>query len=202
VSPAQVTLAPGAVRQFSATLSGQPVANVVWSAAGGTIDQTGRFTAGPTPGTFEVRAANATGSSGTAIVVIAASEEDVLLESVTVPVNGTSVISTTVLAAGVTYTLRASGTFRVGGPGDGLADAEYANFASPPASLLDACTTAPVDIGIAVNGAKRRWGAFSPAHLYEITIDGTGTPVSFHYQDCNPRDNSGSLRVDIFGPTP
>jgi hypothetical protein len=67
-----VTLAPGGVQQFSAKLRGTPLTKVKWSATGGTIDQTGKFTAGATPGTFQVRAKNsATGESATAKVVIA-----------------------------------------------------------------------------------------------------------------------------------
>jgi hypothetical protein len=62
-----------------------------------------------------------------------------LLETITVPVDGSSVVSNTPLDSGVTYRLRASGTFIVGGPGDHTGDAEYADFSNPPASLQDRC---------------------------------------------------------------
>jgi hypothetical protein len=71
VEPSQVTVGRGASQEFTATLFGRPAPMVSWSTTGGTIDQTGDFTAGDTPGTFEVRATNAVdGRSGTATVVI------------------------------------------------------------------------------------------------------------------------------------
>ena len=72
VSPASVTLAPGATYQFTATSSGQSV-NPKWRASGGSITQNGRFTAGPTPGSYRVTASMPGGSRGSADVVITSS---------------------------------------------------------------------------------------------------------------------------------
>ena len=62
VSPATVTLAPGAGQQFTAELLGVDE-DVTWSATGGTIDQSGRFVAGSTSGTFTVTAISLTDPS-------------------------------------------------------------------------------------------------------------------------------------------
>ncbi len=71
VEPSQATVGRGASQQFTATLFGRPAPTINWSTTGGAIDQTGDFTAGDTPGTFEVRATNAAdGRSATATVVI------------------------------------------------------------------------------------------------------------------------------------
>lgn len=65
VSPARVTLAPGGRQQFTAERLGvkEPV---TWSATGGSIDQTGRFTAGGAAGTFTVTATSIDDPSRTA----------------------------------------------------------------------------------------------------------------------------------------
>ena len=65
VAPSNVTLGPGAQQQFTAELVGvaEPV---TWSAEGGTIDETGRFTAGNQAGTFTVTATSIDNPSLTA----------------------------------------------------------------------------------------------------------------------------------------
>ena len=77
----------------------------------------------------------------------------VLQETIIVPVDGSSVSSTMILKRGVLYKIKASGTFFVGGPGDGLGDAEYAQLEDPPSSLQDNCGWDPnaVDLGIGIN---------------------------------------------------
>jgi hypothetical protein len=132
-----------------------------------------------------------------------------LLETITVPVNGSSAVSNIALASEVTYKLRASGTFIVGGPGDHLADAEYADFSNPPTSLQDRCG-APLpatDLGIGVNDPNLSatskvpfWGDFAPDHVYTIDFVGQGALISLNYHDCSYDDNSGALMVEIFGP--
>jgi len=133
---------------------------------------------------------------------------DTLLETIVVPVDGSSVTSTTILANGVTYDIRASGTFRIGGPGDGLGDAEYADFSNPPASVFSRCFYDPngLDFGLVinnqVNGNEKfpNWGPYSPTHVYSIAFPGAGAPITFSYFDCPTTDNSGSLTVDILRP--
>jgi hypothetical protein len=60
VSPAQVTLAPGASQQFTVAVQGTSNQAVTWSVTGGgTITPTGTFTSDGTTGTFYVRATSA-----------------------------------------------------------------------------------------------------------------------------------------------
>jgi hypothetical protein len=63
LAPTTVSVQTGQSTQFTATgiLSNngiQPNPDVQWTAAGGTISSTGQFTAGTTPGTYQVRATN------------------------------------------------------------------------------------------------------------------------------------------------
>jgi hypothetical protein len=62
ISPAAVTLDPGAVRQFAAfgrTAAGDSLAvGITWSATGGTITPAGLYTAGATAGAFRVVGSN------------------------------------------------------------------------------------------------------------------------------------------------
>jgi len=126
-----------------------------------------------------------------------------LIETISVPIGGGSALSTAVLDAGASYRLEASGTFTIGGPGDGLADAEYADFSNPPGSVID-FTAGGLDLGISVNDDPPGWGAFSPDHVYNIAIVGEGLPISVGYRDSNYGDNSGELTLRIFlvGPGP
>ena len=129
----------------------------------------------------------------------------VLQETISVPVDGSSVRSTP-LAAGANYKIRASGTFTVGGNGDGRGDAEYANFIDPPGSLQDVCGLGSFgeDLGLgiddAVNDSRKSpyWGSYSPTHEYTTGVGGTGASISLNYHDCNYADNRGSLTVEIF----
>ncbi|MGI9038001.1 MAG: right-handed parallel beta-helix repeat-containing protein [Gemmatimonadota bacterium] len=70
VSPSSAQIEPGGTRQFSAELrnaDGVTVAGEVdWTAGGGVIDGSGRFTAGTTPGTYTLTAESANGMTGTA----------------------------------------------------------------------------------------------------------------------------------------
>ena len=56
ISPGSATLNPGQTRQFTATVTGHPNTAVQWSATGGTVSQSGLYTAGSAPGTFAVTA--------------------------------------------------------------------------------------------------------------------------------------------------
>ena len=125
-----------------------------------------------------------------------------LLETVTVPVDGSPVVSATVLEAGIRYRLRASGTFFIGGPG--FADAEYA-FNSSLSTIINNCFGLPseTDLGIAINDTVIDnsklpfWGTFDFAHVYTIDMVGQGARINLNYHDCFYPDNSGSLTVEI-----
>jgi hypothetical protein len=126
----------------------------------------------------------------------------VLKETISVPVDGSVVESQTSLSDGVDYWLRASGVFHTGGPGDGLADAEYADFTNP----IDHCPVGGVDLGVGINDTVNdaskspSWGAFEVGHDYVTTVAGEGAPISLDYHDCAYGDNVGALTVEIFGP--
>ncbi len=80
VSPAQISLAPGASWQFQAVVTNASLAGVTWSVAeggaGGTIDQRGLYTAPKTSGSDTVIATSvaAAGVSGSASVTIVAND--------------------------------------------------------------------------------------------------------------------------------
>lgn len=131
------------------------------------------------------------------------------VETLTVPVDSSAVNSTHFLQSGLGYRVTAWGTFNTGGPGDGLADAEYADFSNPPGSVVDECardTVTTVDFGLAINDAvvdstrNPDWGAFASDHVYTTTVIGAGAPLTFNYHDCNYSGNSGSLNVAIDQP--
>lgn len=133
----------------------------------------------------------------------AATRTQTPLETITVPVDGSWVQSTAILGRGVPYTIRASGTFVVGGPGYG--DAEYAftadlSFVENNADFDDPTS---VDLGIGINdvtnSSKKNpfWGTFDPSHVYTTTVIGSDEPLTFNYHDTFYGDNSGSLTVEI-----
>lgn len=125
------------------------------------------------------------------------------LETLTVPADGTVVTSATVLEAGVRYRLRASGQIAIGGPGSG--DAEYA-YNADNSTILDQCNNfaSDVDMGIGVDGVANLpnqnpyWGKFDASHTYATDFVGAGAPIQLNYQDCDYRDNTGALTVEIY----
>jgi hypothetical protein len=79
LSPASAILAPGATRQFTATVSGASNTAVTWSATGGTITAAGLYTAGTTTGSFAVTATSAqdsTKSASAGVSIVAQSSSD------------------------------------------------------------------------------------------------------------------------------
>lgn len=129
---------------------------------------------------------------------------NVLLETVSVPANGTTVVSQSVLANGITYYLKASGTVTVDCCA-GQGDAEWFQF--PGGSVASSCGTTPdVDAGIGVDdpvedpSKSPNWGAFNAAHVYVVSFVGKGATIALDYHDCFYHDNAGSLTVEIYGP--
>jgi hypothetical protein len=127
----------------------------------------------------------------------------VLLETLTIPCDGTTVVSSTVLTNGVTFTLRASGTCTVANnvPGpDVLGDAEFfdTDFSNPQDSF------AGTDLGIAIDDdvlddpKSPKWGSFDISHIYSIDFIGSGSTISLNFHDPNFSNNSGDLTVEIF----
>ena len=70
VTPANVTLQPGATQPFTATVSGSSNTAVTWTATGGTITSAGLYAAGQTPGNFAVTATSLADSSKTATAAV------------------------------------------------------------------------------------------------------------------------------------
>jgi hypothetical protein len=88
VSPGSATLNAGGTQQFGATDSAGLA--VTWSATGGTITNSGLYTAGTTAGTFTVTATDSNNNVGAASVTIQNSTPTVTVQS---PTNGSSVSS-------------------------------------------------------------------------------------------------------------
>ena len=65
VTPSSVTVAPGGTRQFSASIAGGGDQSVMWSATGGTISNSGLYTAGQSTGQFSVTATSIANPSAT-----------------------------------------------------------------------------------------------------------------------------------------
>ena len=81
VSPAAVTIQPGATAQFTATVTGTSNTTVVWSATGGTVSSNGAYTAGLTAGAFRVTATISGGTlAGSATVTVQSSSTSPSIE--------------------------------------------------------------------------------------------------------------------------
>lgn len=121
----------------------------------------------------------------------------VVIDTLVVPVNGLTVLSTVSLQSGVGYRLRASGTFVIQSPLGTQGDAEWWDFTN----LMDGVVG--VDVGIAVNDtlvdATRTpdWGPYAPTHVYEIAWTGDGQQIVAQLHDGNFSNNTGSLTLEI-----
>lgn len=134
----------------------------------------------------------------------------VLQETITVPLDGSNVTSTTSLVSGKTYLLRASGTANIATSPCALTDAEFARFepdntCSLPGTPQNSVGVYDVGIGInspiASNTKGITWGAtFNTTHQYTAPFTGTGAPISLNFHDVLYDDNSGTLTVEIFAP--
>jgi hypothetical protein len=63
ISPSTATLNQGGTRKFTATVAGTTNTGVTWTTTGGTVDNSGNYTAPNTAGTYKVRATSAADSS-------------------------------------------------------------------------------------------------------------------------------------------
>src|SRR5262245_3577113 len=126
------------------------------------------------------------------------------LESLDVPGDGSTVESQTRLVAGRRYLIRASGQISNAAPLPGM-DAEYQCDRGNPPQVLDGCQGNGTDIGLGIDdevndGSKSpNWGPFSADHNYEVDYVGQGRPIRLKFHDCGYGDNSGALRVRIYG---
>ena len=102
VNPPATSLSPGGTQQFTENDSASTA--VTWSATGGTISNTGLYTAGSTTGTFTVTAKDSVGNTTTASVVIAPAQT-VTIES---PANNSTVSSPVLVRATYASTVAAT----------------------------------------------------------------------------------------------
>ena len=120
------------------------------------------------------------------------------IETVTVSSDGSTKTSTNVLECGVTYLLKASGTFTYNSAGD-WADAEW-YLKSGVIVKGDTEGSKPYVLDISIDGdsINRDWGDYNSLHVYTMLFNGTGNKVDFSIFDSASGDNSGSLTVDIY----
>jgi hypothetical protein len=131
--------------------------------------------------------------------------EFMVIETLAVPSVSTGagmpspvITSKKVLQSGVTYRLRASGTFYTAI--QTLADAEYFDV-DPGRTPMD--MPSGVDVGLAVDEASPtstrafKWGAYSVGHVYEAAFIGKGATITAQVHDNNYMVNSGTLTLEI-----
>ena len=123
-----------------------------------------------------------------------------VIETFEVPTDETALVSKTILQDGKEYQLRSSGTFFIGGPGDGLADTDYFDFSNPPGSVMDGDATGKDRIGLSIDGSILDWGPFTPTHIYTATFVGKKAPIEILYLDTVYFDNIGSLTLELIDP--
>lgn len=111
--------------------------------------------------------------------------------------NSNALTSTTVLAASVTYRLRASGTV-TNVIDDKQGDADWWDFNDPKD---DGCCE---DIGLGINDlvvddldTQPDWGAYNATHIYEVEWVGAGATISALYQDTFYGNNVGTITLEI-----
>jgi hypothetical protein len=120
-----------------------------------------------------------------------------VVDTLTLPVDGSDVVSTFVLQDGEGYRLRASGVCI---PRDGdEGDAEWYDFSDP--KTMDTIGTTDVGIGIddpIVDGTKTPfWGPYSTSHVYVVDFVGKGAPITAKYHDPVYSNNAGELTVEV-----
>lgn len=125
-----------------------------------------------------------------------------LLETMTIPSDGTIKFSNTVLDLGVPYLLIARGTYTAVPPaGDPRGDAEYYDLTNP-AGANDGGGS--VDLGLAIDDPTvdmtktPKWGPYRPDSVYTLPFTGKGAKISAAIHDCCYGDNVGSLTLEIY----
>ncbi len=123
-----------------------------------------------------------------------------VIETMTIDTTTTVPASSqTTLASGMTYHLRASGTFGCT-YANTPADAEYWDV-SPPNDLAS-----PVDFGlgiddVTIDGTKTpHWGPYTSTHVYEVPYTGRGMPLRAVLYDSQYDNNTGTLTLEILAP--
>ncbi len=129
-----------------------------------------------------------------------------LIETIQLPIDGTSITSRTILKQNGNFRIRVSGMAVIGGSGDLLTDAEY-GVSRANTNPLNHCYDAQggTDLGVAIGGVDitsktkaPNWGSYNKDHVYLTNLIGAGTPIILSYHDCDHSDNRGFLTVEIF----
>src|SRR5207248_6888658 len=200
VSPNSATLTPGAQQQFTASASSA----VTWTATGGTIDASGLYTAGTTPGTFTVTATDSSGNQGHATVTInpavtVSPSTATVNEGATQQFTATASSSVTWTATGGTidstglYTAgNTAGTFSVtatdtsGNQGHATVTVQSPVVISPSSASVQTGATQQFSANVAVTWSAS-CGTISSSGLYtapstagNCTVTGTATDGSGH----------------------
>jgi len=135
--------------------------------------------------------------------------DNVLLETLTVPSDGSVVTTGRSYPSFKTFRIEVSGAYKwkdceflfCSGGGDCVGDAEY---------VTDNCwisqydNLSGTDISLFLDGEDVNWGPFRSDHVYSILLNGKDGPFSFHINDCTScyADNGGSLTVKIYEMSP
>lgn len=127
----------------------------------------------------------------------------VLVDTTTVPTDGSTVHSKAMLEAGVSYIVLASGTFIFAGSNE-LADSEYFSI-NGSAGPKDIDTSNSLDFGVAIDTPNiglaktpAHWGAYNADSIYSTELVGSGATISVTLFDCCYSDNIGTLQLQIF----
>jgi hypothetical protein len=221
VAPHTITLAPGQQTTFAATVTGASDTTVGWTATGGTVDGTGKYTAGTTPGTYTVTATSHADptASDTASVTITATTTNVV--RVAGQVDGS------VYAAGFAYPVSAGcgggGTQSSSSPinttswGDGasciatnpLPDGNLMTGGGDATASFDEPTAGGTLLGINASGSADAtaggddtgWGSGTGSAGYSITFTVTSsTQMTIQANIGALGDNSGA-QVLLKGPS-
>lgn len=114
----------------------------------------------------------------------------VVLDSFSVPSNGSSKASAYVLRTGLEYRLQASGTHTIARGRSG--DAQF--YQKKGTGDWDT-----LGVRLEASGVSD-WGAYSGDHAYAAAVSGSGAKVSAKILDSDYTDNSGSLNLKVLGP--
>jgi hypothetical protein len=125
---------------------------------------------------------------------------DIILDRISVPVDGTTVQSELVAPFGVPYRIRLSGTAIYGtqppNPATLYTDGVWSYYHPTQSWIIY------TPIRLQINGSDVADQSFNPNHEYWFDYTGTGQPFTFKLRDTFYGDNTGYLNVEIhaYGP--
>ena len=141
------------------------------------------------------------------VAVPAIAQEEVddctqLVESIRISSDGKVVSSENALESRVYFKVVVRGTFEKEDIGFG--DTAF-GFNKRQDLTITRCHNDPVGVpfGVAIDltggtATVPAWGKFNPKHVYSVEVIGRDRKAEFHYQDCRPMANKGTLMADIY----